>query len=324
MAVTRKTRAARWGGALLVALAPLPWLGFGSAQAADSAVYATVTDHEAFSSDANQADYWGDDCEKIIDGGSLSSYVLTRDYALVIVKAGAGNVDPYTNTLFADASRGETVWADTNGNSSYDPGGQGGDKTISHIIVCGSTDPYSSKPVTSKPPTTKPPVTETQTTTKPPTTKPPVTETQTTTKPPTTKPPVTETQTTTKPPTTKPPVTETQTTGSASPSSSSGAPSSSSGAPSSSSGAPSSSSGAPSSSSGAPSTSISTEESGQKPTSSSPEVTEIETSAGALPKTGSDVPWAGAVGISLLLIGLGALLLLGPGRLIPASYHRKH
>ncbi|MGB2840389.1 MAG: LPXTG cell wall anchor domain-containing protein, partial [Actinomycetes bacterium] len=87
---------------------------------------------------------------------------------------------------------------------------------------------------------------------------------------------------------------------------------------------PSSSSGAPSSSSGAPSTSISTEESGQKPTSSSPEVTEIETSAGALPKTGSDVPWAGAVGISLLLIGLGALLLLGPGRLIPASYHRKH
>ena len=29
MAVTRKTRAARWGGALLVALAPLPWLGLG-------------------------------------------------------------------------------------------------------------------------------------------------------------------------------------------------------------------------------------------------------------------------------------------------------
>jgi Sec-independent protein translocase protein TatA len=32
---------------------------------------------------------------------------------------------------------------------------------------------------------------------------------------------------------------------------------------------------------------------------------------------------AGAVGISLLLIGVGVLLLLGPGRLIP-SYHRKH
>jgi Sec-independent protein translocase protein TatA len=31
----------------------------------------------------------------------------------------------------------------------------------------------------------------------------------------------------------------------------------------------------------------------------------------------------GAIGISLLLIGLGALLLLGPGRLMP-SYHRKH
>ena len=27
MTITRRTRAARWGGALLVALAPLPWLG---------------------------------------------------------------------------------------------------------------------------------------------------------------------------------------------------------------------------------------------------------------------------------------------------------
>ena len=104
-----------------------------------------------------------------------------------------------------------------------------------------------------------------------------------------------------------PPVTETQTTGSASPSSSSAAPSSS--------------SAAPSSSSAAPSESETTESAAP---SKSPEVTETETSAGALPVTGSDVPWAGAVGISLLLIGLGVLLLLGPGRLIPATYHRKH
>jgi hypothetical protein len=33
---------------------------------------------------------------------------------------------------------------------------------------------------------------------------------------------------------------------------------------------------------------------------------------------------AGAVGISLLLIGVGVLLLLGPGRLMPTAYHRKH
>src|SRR5829696_10174129 len=122
MAVSRRTRAARWGGALLVALAPLPWLGFGSAQAAEPTVYATVTGHEPFSAAANQADYWGDNCEKIVDGGSMTSYVLTQNYDLVVVKAASKNVDPYTNTLFADASEGETVWADTNGNSTFDPG----------------------------------------------------------------------------------------------------------------------------------------------------------------------------------------------------------
>jgi hypothetical protein len=45
--------------------------------------------------------------------------------------------------------------------------------------------------------------------------------------------------------------------------------------------------------------------------------------AAALPKTGSELPVAGALGASLLLIGLGVLLLLGPGRLVPV-YHRKH
>jgi hypothetical protein len=45
--------------------------------------------------------------------------------------------------------------------------------------------------------------------------------------------------------------------------------------------------------------------------------------AAALPKTGSELPVAGALGASLLLIGLGMLLLLGPGRLVPV-YHRKH
>jgi hypothetical protein len=89
---------------------------------------------------------------------------------------------------------------------------------------------------------------------------------------------------------------------------------------------PSTSSAEPSTSTAEPSTTTTqaTSEEGSPPESSSPEVTQIETSAGALPKTGSDVPVAGAVGISLLLIGVGILLLLGPGRLIPATYHRKH
>ena len=36
----------------------------------------------------------------------------------------------------------------------------------------------------------------------------------------------------------------------------------------------------------------------------------------------NDLMW-GAV-LIYLLIGVGILLLLGPGRLIPATYHRKH
>ncbi len=70
-----------------------------------------------------------------------------------------------------------------------------------------------------------------------------------------------------------------------------------------------------------PSESETTDE-GNPPSSAKP--TETSSSAGALPKTGPGAPLAGAIGISLLLIGVGVLLLLGPGRLIPATYHRKH
>ena len=257
MAVSRRTRAARWGGALLVVLAPLPWLGFGSAQAAEPTVYATVTGHESFSAAANKADYWGDNCEKIVDGGSLTSYVLTQDYDLVVVKAASKNVDPYTNTLFEDASEGETVWADTNGNFTFDPGGKGGDKAISHIIVCGEGETETPSPSPSTSISTSESVS---------------------------------------------PSTSISTSESVSPSTS-----------------------ISTSESVSPSTSISTSESGRPSDSSKAEVTESESSgAAALPQTGSDVPVAGAMGISLLLIGVGVLLLLGPGRLIPATYHRKH
>ena len=95
--------------------------------------YATVTSHQAFSSGANNAGYWcagGTDTEV---GANVSSFVLTADYAEVIVKAGA---DQYANTIFDNPSSGQTVWADTNGNSVFDPGGQDGDKNISHIIFC--------------------------------------------------------------------------------------------------------------------------------------------------------------------------------------------
>ena len=64
-----------------------------------------------------------------------SSYVLPAGtYSKVIVKAGSGQ---FANTIFAAPPvAGQTVWADTNGNWTYDPGGRGGDKGISHVILC--------------------------------------------------------------------------------------------------------------------------------------------------------------------------------------------
>ena len=290
MAVSRKVRAARWGGALLVALAPLPWLGLGSAQAADSVTYATVTGYEPFSAQANNPAYWGDNCEKIVDGGSLTSYVLTQDYDLVVVKSASKNVDPYTNTLFANASSGETVWADTNGNGVFDPGGKNGDKAISHIIVCGPGESESPSPSTSISTSKSASPSTSISTSK-----------------------------------SASPSTSISTSRSASPSTSistseSASPSTS--ISTSESASPSTS--ISTSGSASPSTAISTEHSGKPHESSSPAAITESSGAAALPHTGSDTPVAGAIGISLLLIGVGVLLLLGPGRLMPAAYHRKH
>lgn len=267
MAVSRKNRVARWAGAGLLALAPVPWLGFGTASAA---VYAQVDGHAAFSAAANKASYWGDGCRKIEGGNLGTAYVLTQDYALVVVKAGSGQ---YANTLFEDANAGETVWADTNGDGMFNPGGKNGDKGISHIIVCEGEDEPSPSP----------------------------SETKSTSSP---SPSNTESSESPSP-------SESESTGSESPPPSSDSPSSS------------------------PSTSAPTSESGSPPGSAGPtdeskHPTEVQSSesakpaAATLPRTGGGMPVAGAVGVSLLLIGIGALLLLGPGRLIPAWYIRKH
>ena len=91
--------------ALLVAVVP-------SAFGADP-VYATVTGYAAGSEDNNHEDTWeketGTDCTKTADGANLGdTYVLTSDYALVIVKAGSEESAPgHVNTLFANASAGE-------------------------------------------------------------------------------------------------------------------------------------------------------------------------------------------------------------------------
>jgi hypothetical protein len=101
--------------------------------AGDEVVWATVTGHQAHSATDNNPDSWGDDCVKDERSGDELTFVLEHDYALVVVKSGSGE---FANTLFANASAGETVWADVNGNSVFDDD----DKGISHIIFCGESD----------------------------------------------------------------------------------------------------------------------------------------------------------------------------------------
>ena len=125
-------------GALIAAAA----LTLTFAGTAFAATYATVDGYLAASSESNNEAYWEDvyglDCDKIYDGegAEIDSWVADADYAVVIVKAAGQNVGDFANTIFEDVSEGETVWADTNGNGEFDPGGQDGDKNISHIIVC--------------------------------------------------------------------------------------------------------------------------------------------------------------------------------------------
>jgi hypothetical protein len=137
MNTPRKLAALVGASALVLAMA-------GTAAAVTD--YATVSDHVAFSSDANAPEFWGDNCSKLDEGqgdlgAAVDSYVLTADYGKVIVKAGSG---PNANTVFNNPTAGQTVWADTNGNNTFDPGGQDGDKTISHIIFCDVASSSSS------------------------------------------------------------------------------------------------------------------------------------------------------------------------------------
>jgi hypothetical protein len=105
--------------------------------------FATVTGYQAFSEEANQVEYWeaafpGSTCTDAgVDSGStyeLPELGAGEAYVAVIVKSGAGE---FANTIFAaPPSAGQTVWADTNGNGTFEDGGQDGDQGISHIIVC--------------------------------------------------------------------------------------------------------------------------------------------------------------------------------------------
>ena len=120
--------------AMLGGLALLGALTVGSVTSVFGATeWATVTGYATGSASNNNPANWGNDCTKIEEPGG-STYLLTADYDLVIVKAGSDvSTDDHANTLFDGAKAGQTVWADSNGSGAFDEG----DKTISHIIFCG-------------------------------------------------------------------------------------------------------------------------------------------------------------------------------------------
>ncbi len=148
MKLTRTTRNAGWlvvAGLLGAALiAP-------AGAAANGTVWATVTGHVASSTgtpNPNQVAYWlalgYEDCTKIDihtyndpdKNQEIASYLLATSYDLVVVKAETGE---FANTLFENATAGESVFADTNGSFDSDPRSEGfedGDHNISHIIFC--------------------------------------------------------------------------------------------------------------------------------------------------------------------------------------------
>ena len=121
-----------------VAAGALGIAAFGTATAGVDPDWATVTGHAPHSETNNNPDTWGEDCVKWEAGeGDLGleqdTYELGASYGLVVVKSGSGE---FANTLFANASAGETVWADTNGNNIFDDG----DQAISHIIFCDEVE----------------------------------------------------------------------------------------------------------------------------------------------------------------------------------------
>jgi hypothetical protein len=191
--MNRRTSSRRRGGVLQAA----GWLATGSmiavallapATASAATIWATPDHNTAGGPDRNQADFWGDDCTKLPEGGLGSTFVLDKDYDQVIVKAGSDeSVPDGPNTVFLNPKAGETVWADSNADGVFDQG----DKGISHIIVCGPGEEETPTP------TDTPTATPTDTPTATPTDTPTATPTDTPTATPTDEVQPTETPTAT-------------------------------------------------------------------------------------------------------------------------------
>jgi hypothetical protein len=99
--------------------------------------WATVTGYAEGTSDNNHPETWGENCDDAgVQGGDtwvLPELAEGMVYSLVVVKTGSeASVPGFVNTLFANPSAGQTVWADSDGSGDFSEG----DKGISHIIVC--------------------------------------------------------------------------------------------------------------------------------------------------------------------------------------------
>ncbi len=98
--------------------------------------WATVTGYAEGTPENNHPETFGDNCEDAgVQGGDtwvLPALPEGGVYSLVVVKAGSEQSAEEVNTLFANPSAGQTVWADSDGSGDFSEG----DKGISHIIVC--------------------------------------------------------------------------------------------------------------------------------------------------------------------------------------------
>ena len=84
----------------------------------------------------------GDDLDNVLDDAWTASFNVDYDHVIVKASSDSGN----DNTIFNDVAAGETVFADTNGNNTYDSGHNPDDQSIGHIIVCGPGEAPTATP----------------------------------------------------------------------------------------------------------------------------------------------------------------------------------
>ena len=275
MASSGRVRMARWGGAVLVALAPLPWLGVGTA-AADGATQESAGATLSFHAQGAAS------CAFTIEGSTLPQG-LTGSVAIV---GKSGSSVGRLSLGPADAS-GYAATGIVNGDDLRVPSGNYTATLTSHGKTVASTQVFKVNCANTYPTSDSPTPSNTETSDSP---TPSNTETSDSPTP-------SNTETSD-----SPTPTDTETSESATPSNTETTPTST------------------------PSQSTPIESESSEPVNSpsaSVKATRL-THAATLPHTGPDLPIGAALASSLLLIVMGALLLMGPGRVVTARYFRKH